>query len=273
MFDQFSYLISMFWSDNWFYLAIFIISYTYLAFVSKNNKIYKKVLLYYSAAVLVVFILNPFVFNFVNRIPDGGDAVHARFWLVLPAWITISSAIADYSCSLHRKSQKHTVICVVAMMLVMFGTTIVSNGSYIDTSNTYKIRNEAYTIADVILEDSRDSEKRGVFLIMPNSESDGNYLVGGNIYNGIRQYTGKLNMQVLYVTDEDWNNWYLGDVFEPGNLPSEEFLKRSLEIWQENYEYEYVVELSSDKMVPKMEYSGYELLYSGAEYSVYKKKQ
>ncbi len=270
MLDHIKYITSIFWDDNYLYLAAFIISYIYLVFQCKKGKINGKLFLCYSAILLVAFLYNPLGYKFMFKLPTGGDLVFARLWIILPVWLTIASAITVLAFSLKKAWQKHALICTMAVTLSVCGMTILDKDAYIETTNEYKIRDEACAISDVILEDN-GNESVGVFMIMPASDSDGNFMRGGNIYNGIRQYTGKFDIRVLYISDDEWNNWYLGETFEPGNLPSNEFLRRSLEVWQGNFDYEYVVEPTAEEMVAKMQYSGYELISAMDNYSVYRK--
>jgi len=261
---------NMFFSRNLFYLFLYIVA---LTWVSSDNHLYqrgKRLITIFTFIVLGFAIFNPYLYDLSLKYPVLGYEVYARIWLMCPIWVTISyCASIAISQGCFQKKHWNTVVAIAfAGLIIAFGASINSLNMMNDTNCKYKVRTESIEIADKIL-DYSNGEPTVLFIYVPKTHDEANYINGGTIYEGIRQYTGEIATYRYEYTEEIWNNYYLSEIIPVGNITSDAYVCEFLDIAHENNGFEYIAFPDDPRILARMDYCGYEYLDHIAGYYLF----
>lgn len=255
---------NLFWNNNYFYLLLFIFSLVLL--MEKDSKRITKDILLFTFILLFAILFNPLLQLLLPTEIKENDAVFARFWILLPAFLLIPIAIV----ALIEKQSNHIkriIIAVTIVIIVVSGNSICTMGAMNSADNCFKINDEAVTLANILLKQNEDSPR--VILVYVGTSTDGNFMNGGNVPAGIPQYTAQINLKTLYTSNEQWNDYYLADT-TPEGVDGGAWLGYILKDFiYERFEYDYIIMPNDDRIDAKMSSEGFALLDSTEHYRIY----
>ena len=254
-------IVNIFFSKNMVYLALYIFAVITTLFCKRNDLRGKQMIVIYTIITMVLVVFNPFLFDLSLNYSVLGYEVFARIWLMCPMWIAISNCLSktvSYVSS-RKKHLKSVITFAFAGIIIAFGSSINSLHMMNDVNCKYKIKLESVEIADKIL-DYSNGEPTVLFIYVPKTQDDANYINGGTIYEGIRQYTGVISTYRYEYTEEIWNNYYLSEIIPVGNITSDAYVCEFLDIAQKENGFEFIAFPDDPRILDRMDYCGYEYL-------------
>lgn len=194
--DMYKTISNLFWMKEC-YFFIFAISLLFLWMKRKEIKETSKVMIIYVAWFLVLILWNPIIYGIMMKTFFTGAAEVVRIYIILPVtWIT-AYAITVFLSGI--KGGKR-ILGIIAVLLCFFfvGRTVSDAGWITKPTNAYKIKQDALESAEHILEDIED--KRVVAFIQDDGSK---FTYGGNVWQGIRQYTSRVIPIAIQIPDEE----------------------------------------------------------------------
>ena len=261
----------MFINGNAIYLFIAVAS---LISISTNKKTVdkgRKLFLQYSIFLLIVVLLNPVFRLMANHINMMSDQVFARFWIMCPIWLIIAYSITNRSECYNNSLARSVFVLMSTLVIVLAGSNVENNNMFIVSDNSSKINTAAIEISNEILELS-DGKPVSLLIRVDFASSSGNYVNGGSIYEGMLQYTGKIETIPHYYTEEEWNSYYVSEMTPYNEMTTEEFIKQSLSVWEDMYNFDYIAWPDDERLVSKLHYCGYEVVGHAGGYYIYAKE-
>ncbi len=255
-------IVNIFFSKNMLYLFLFVFALVSIQFCNHNNNMRgKRMIVLYTIMTLFLVVFNPFLFDLSMNYPVLGYEVFARIWLMCPIWVAISYCISATAVHNYFRPMplKRIVTIAFAGLIIAFGASNSTLKMMNDVSCKYKVRSESVEIADKILAYS-NGEPTVLFIYVPKTQDDANYINGGTIYEGIRQYTGTIATYRYEYTEEIWNNYYLSEIIPVGNITSDAYVCEFLNIAHEENGFEFIAFPDDPRILDRMEYCGYEYI-------------
>ena len=160
----------------------------------------------------------------------------------------------------------------MALCILCSGNPVITSGMLSNTCNSYKIRSESIEIADTILA-LNDYEPTSLLVFSPDRKTWEKYEVGGTVYEGIKQYTGLIDIAGYGYTESQWNDCMLSEMTPNGWLSSYDYTRIILNEYFENHKsYQYILMPDDDKIIAKMDYCGFELVAHIDSYYLFENK-
>ena len=208
-----------FWGGNIVYLVIALASVVLL--IVKRDKFSRgsKLFIAFSMLTVVLLIYNPALHLLFVKMPESNMQVFNRLWLLVPVWMIIAYALSAGLSEMKNKVLCYALCFVAALLLIVAGKTLVDQNMVNTPRDIYKINPLSIQIADDLLA-MNEGEPVSVAFFVRDYEGGGNFVNGGNVAAGITQYTGMVNVDPHYYTEEVWNEMYLADVLPYGDIRS-----------------------------------------------------
>lgn len=248
----------MFWTSP-FYLILYVVCFFILILYRKKMQSGYRMLIWYSIIVIVGIIYNPIFVKLSLILFFHGADEYVRIFQLLPMWYTIAYVMTIMITKFKKKMQ-YMLLVVLIVCLSVFGKTVFQNGWYIQPQNIYKINNNALEIANLILADSDD---QSTIVYIQGIETQ--FIVGGSLVYGIRQYASSIAITQGFATLDDYNSWtsdaqenYI--INEKNTLVNEQYPCHS----------RYVILQDDESMIQAMEKNGFTKLGISDNYVVMK---
>ncbi len=256
-------------SSNAFYLVLFICS-ILLIWTSRNeSKRSFRLLITYSALIAVI-VFNPLLRNAFMLLPATNEGVIERFWMICPIWMIVACAMTLVVSKRSKKPSKVLYSAIIALVIICGGSSIVFLNMMIESANEYKISNTALELADQVLEINNGEPTSLMVFVASDQFGEDNYLHGGSTCNGISQYTGNIQVHRFAYLDEQWNDYFVCDRIPDGTMSGEQYVNYFFDIYFEPYGIEYAALPNDERIIPYMEYSGYEKVGEADCYYIFK---
>ncbi len=247
---------------NIIWLALTISSMVYIA--NKRRTLAKGAKLYviFTLLILLAIIYNPVFRYFFIRIPDSGDAVLNRLWLLCPLWMIVAYAFTDFKMSFKKKTSQVLVAVGLFLLLSFSGYSIFTHNMYNNTECIYKIRKESVEISDIVLANGEDQPK---MLLIVNYETweEARFENGGTIIEGIMMYTGDICILRQQPSEAEWNDYWVSEYTPQGRITGD-----YINSW---LKAEYIAVPNDERIIPNLEFCGYELIGKTEDYFVFSK--
>ncbi|MEE0956373.1 MAG: hypothetical protein U0L49_11290 [Eubacterium sp.] len=214
-------LSGLFWYNNYFYFGIFCFALTVLMIRRSKYRKAHGFLLPYCMMFLALIMYNPLAYKLLTQKILPGPEYFARLCILLPSWFLIAAVLGLLAAEQEKKWHRAALVAVTAFLLIATGTSITSNDTVTieKASNTYKVNQKAIELADKILELS-GGQDTSLLLYSHATETDdsgskqeGKYIIGGDVADGIRQYTGKIYVSGLNFNSQEWASYIAADLF------------------------------------------------------------
>lgn len=253
MLDSMKILQSEIWASP-LMMMLFVASVAYLIWRErKKEEQHIRFLLFYTAVVTVLYLINPVVSFVLTKATRDPYAFVRLAWMV-PAFPLMAYAAKEAVLQLSGKKRLIAVLLVVAV--------IISGGSYLTAvnlraTNAYKIPDEVKNVCDIILEREgiTDPVHDGGYITVDVQLHDTNILEDGSesnvFYYGIRQYVKSFVLSRTTITPAEYNR----DSFSYANYFS-------------NHCRYYICD-KSDAITRELGKIGYELLGETESHAVY----
>lgn len=218
------YWISEYYGDG-IYLVLAAGAYLYLFVHCKETR--KRMI--YPMAFILFCLLNPILYRYVWE-----RGRYWRFFWIFPNTPAIAYVATELIRRNEKKWEKIIVFVALAALIVLKGTNVFINGSFVPVQNRYKISQEAVEISKIVLK-----KKKKPLCVVPTE-----------LYSEVRQYSGKIKLLYgrdaegyIIPADEDKRS-----IYAELNNPEPDYnyvLAKLLE-----YECNYLV-VPSDKGIPQ----------------------
>ncbi len=261
----------VFFSNNYIYLVLVIISVVLLAHHQKLSR-GRKLFLAFFVFFMALVIYNPIANDYFLSFPSFDAAVFNRFWIVFPIWTMLAYVFTSYTSKFKASLSKLTAVLITSAVLVFSGNTVSNAGMYIPTTNPYKINDESTYIAEDVLELS-DGEPTSVYIFVPYERTDANYIYGGDVVYGIKSYTGLIDVQSFEYIEAYYNGYLVSDITPDGRITSEYipyYLDQVRDILE--FDFDYVIFPTDERIYDNLMAADYELVCLRDSYSIYQRK-
>ncbi len=150
--DSIDYLIKLYhnYVGSGHVVILFFVSLIFI-FLYKDTFL-KNSFLYTATFIIIMFIVNPIIFNIV-QIFLGKTAYWRTYWLLFDVFI-ISIVATVIITNIPKRTKKIIASFALCMVFILSGTLILqqSPSMYSSSENLFKISNETIAVADTILE-------------------------------------------------------------------------------------------------------------------------
>jgi len=259
---------NMFFAGNIPYIIIFVAS---LFIIIRNRNEFgrgHKLFAAYSLLMLLFVIYNPvWKYVFLKFPAAAGGSVFVRFWLLVPVWVMIAYACANSLGSSSKKLLKTAGAVMLAVVLIFSGNSIRSLAMMNDAGNPYKVNNAAVQIADEVLSLS-GNEPVSLMIYSAGYGMDDNYVNGGTVYEGIRQYTGLIEVHRYYFYNDEWNAYYVSDMTPEGESTAD--YVNNLIAGHQYWNFDYVAMPDDERLNSKIDTERFPLAARAGGYCIYK---
>lgn len=173
-------LFNYFFGNNYIFFIIFLLAIQYILIKlgyekiknkeDKNTSIIpentiiqnRKVRNFFGMYVIFIFIIiwNPYCVGVLQKMINFGSMY--RIYYMIPWCFTIAVYFSIMISKINNKVLKLIGVVFCSGIIMYFGTNIFNEWTTIETSNLYKVYDEAVAVADAIMEDSKYDEKRAV---------------------------------------------------------------------------------------------------------------
>lgn len=259
----------LFFANNIVYLLLFVCALLIVWYNRKDaTKGYR--LLFGFTLIALLFIYEPLINKVFMRLPATNDGVRARFWIICPIWLVISFGFAVLISRIKSVVFKCIIVALIAIMIIFAGDTIRNLNMVSEPANIYKVNNTAVELSDAVLELSQGEPTSLMVFVSSNEFGEDNYIDGGTTCMGINQYTGDIQVHRFAYLDEQWNDYFVAEIIPDGTMSGEQYVNYFFDIYFEPYEIEYAAMPNDERIIPNMEYSGYQLVGSVEGYFIFK---
>lgn len=143
------------------YIILYIIALIYIFYKEDNKKIK---LFFIGLSIFIGLVtLNPIFAAIVK--PFFPVSVYWRMYWMFPIGIAIAYAITKIIMSKNGKAEQIILGIIAVVTIVLSGKLIYNKENYVAVNNLYKVPNEAYEIATVIMQDNTRTKK-----VMPTTD-------------------------------------------------------------------------------------------------------
>ena len=168
-----------------FLTILYLLTLLYL-WTSEKNSTFRAIFVYGASAIQLLFFLPPFFYGY--QLLDEGT--YYRILWLLPMTVTIAYAVVKILGRYPVGS-----IVVGAVMVMICGKCVYSNGYVTVAENAYHIPQEVIEVCDIIMPEENEERVTGVF---PD-----------DLIHFVRQYSSRIKM--VYGRDYLAPDWIYGD--------------------------------------------------------------
>lgn len=262
--SDFAEITNMFFAGNLVYLVVLIAAMVSLAVFKNESDRGYDLFFVYTVLLLVLIIYNPVLRYFFQKIPAAGTPIYARLFVLCPFWLIIAYVTTVGSLRMKKwRFSNYIVVIAVTIILIYFGSSITGESMMNPPNNVYKINPTAIDIADAVLEET-GGDPTSLWIFMPEPESGEKYINGGTIYEGIRQYTGKIHLYRWYFSDDYWNDFFVSET------ASIEYIRDIMDVNLQQQGIEFAAWPNNDIVSSKLGDLGYDLVAQCGEYNIYR---
>lgn len=256
-----------FFDGNIAYILIVLISLVLLFIRRKDLKEGHQMFAAFTLVSLLI-IYNPLFRLVFSKIPSANDGVIARLWILCPFWLIVAYVVALYCSKISKAVVKYIAVLATVSVLILTGSTVRSLGMIREPSNIYKINEASVEIADEVLE-LNGGEPVSLMIFTPEYEVGENFIEGGTINEGMRQYTADVCVYAHRPSEEFWNDYFVADI-TPTNRDSVEYLNAYITEWHDVQCFDYFAVPVDEVVKSKLDTLQYELVSSIAGYDIYR---
>ncbi len=249
-----------FWNGNSVFFVFFIVSLVIILNSKGEKSNAKKLIALFSIVIMLGVCYNPFLFMLMKRIPGYSESVFSRVWIMLPVWLIIALAATEVISRVQSTWMRNSFGLVAAAALVLFGISPDTLGYYTELESKYKVKAEGVEISEVILSNF-DGDSAGVLVFTDSNGYGDSFVQGGTTYSAIEQFSGKIKVYPVIVSEQEWNDNYLSFMTEDGKF-SFEYINDRFNIFRRWYDFQYVAMPFDSSMRIKMLFSGYQFIAS-----------
>ena len=179
------------------FLALYFVTLLFIAFYIKNKK-YKEVVLYPSLVLLgLVYVIVPFINNFVFSIYDG--EIRGRFAWVFMAPAIIALGLTLFVDNAENKKVQGAIVCSIVPVIFLCGVFQINDYRFKPAENLYKMPQSLIDVCDYILDEQREDADGIARIIVPYETA--------HVY---RQYS--TDIELLYGEDATYGRiWAVYD--------------------------------------------------------------
>ena len=256
-----------YWDNNYVFIIVFVLCFTIILWQRKNNRNGYNLLSSFCLLLITLVLYNPIAHYFSSFFFEPSEAI--RTWLLLPVGLVVAYSVSQINGHLKPSSIKVSLLnCSFAVAIMLFGSTIMSYPMMIVKSNDMKINDESIHIADIVLNDNNNSPTSLLVFTLEDYTYD-QFVSGGTVSEGIKQYTGLIDVSRVSISLQYWEENYVADI-SPAGVYGVSYVPMAMEIYHHTIDYEYIAMPASDDVVGKMNAAGFNLVGSTDHYYVYK---
>lgn len=155
--DYIIHLFNVYYGDRRYFILFLTSIILNLALLKKEEKIQKN-LVVYLPLILIVLIINPFVFAVVRPFTSKGQVYWRFFWL-FPIAPTVAYAFTKIVKEKKEKFSKVFLVLFITFVISFSGIKMFSEANYQKVNNVYKVRDDILSAIVIIGEQEKENKK------------------------------------------------------------------------------------------------------------------
>lgn len=173
---------------NLFFTVLFVSCFTLLILNKDRIKRGHSLLAVYSAVLVLLVLLNPFILTHWDLIKES--------FVMLPAGVIIALLIASNTTDMPGKLKSNLIAFGLAVLIAVSGL-MIKDSFFTNPINLYKVDDQGVYLARYILEDAGDKPVTVCYILR-----GGDYtVIDMSTYDVAEQYSGKIRTEAVIFSD------------------------------------------------------------------------